>query len=126
MNTLINGNIISVSLSAEDPYLTEYTLPDGYSIDTIHVLRTTNVTSLYPGCDIESNYILRFPPINSKSPNVFSITKGDISARGELRLLVIKFGQIPDPNYFKTAFDPILVTGDDGKEYNVIPSDQFK
>lgn len=23
-------------------------------------------------------------------------------------------------------FEPILVTGDDGNEYNVIPSDQFK
>ena len=29
-------------------------------------------------------------------------------------------------NYFDNAFEPILVTGDDGKEYNVIPSDQFK
>lgn len=27
---------------------------------------------------------------------------------------------------FDSAFNPILVTGDDGKEYNVIPSDQFK
>lgn len=27
---------------------------------------------------------------------------------------------------FDTAFEPILVKGDDGKEYNVIPSDQFK
>lgn len=24
------------------------------------------------------------------------------------------------------AFEPIIVTGDDGHEYNVIPSDQFK
>lgn len=24
------------------------------------------------------------------------------------------------------AFEPILVVGDDGKKYNVIPSDQFK
>lgn len=24
------------------------------------------------------------------------------------------------------AFEPILVVGDDGKEYKVIPSDQFK
>lgn len=37
-----------------------------------------------------------------------------------------KFGQIPNPNYFATAFEPILVKGDDDKEYNVIPSDQFK
>lgn len=27
---------------------------------------------------------------------------------------------------FQKAFKPILVTGSDGKEYNVIPSDQFK
>lgn len=31
-----------------------------------------------------------------------------------------------DDHYFDKAFDPILVTGDDGNEYNVIPSDQFK
>ena len=29
-------------------------------------------------------------------------------------------------HYFDNAFKPILVTGEDGKEYNVIPSDQFK
>lgn len=33
---------------------------------------------------------------------------------------------IPDPHYFDKAFEPILVTGDDGNEYNVIPSDRFK
>mgnify|MGYP001095926717 CR=1 FL=1 len=27
---------------------------------------------------------------------------------------------------FDKAFEPILVTGEDGNEYNVIPSDQFK
>lgn len=32
----------------------------------------------------------------------------------------------PDNHYFDKAFDPILVTGDDGNEYNVIHSDQFK
>lgn len=44
----------------------------------------------------------------------------------EIRFVIEKFGQIPDAHYFDKAFDPILVTGDDGKEYNVIPSDQFK
>lgn len=34
--------------------------------------------------------------------------------------------ELPDPHYFDNAFDPILVTGDDGTAYNVIPSDQFK
>ena len=41
-------------------------------------------------------------------------------------ITIIKFGQIPDSHYFDAAFEPILVTGDDGNEYNVIPSDQFK
>lgn len=35
------------------------------------------------------------------------------------------YGNIVDPNYFDKAFEPILVKGDDGKEYNAIPSDQF-
>lgn len=34
--------------------------------------------------------------------------------------------QLPDTHYFDKAFEPILVTGADGNEYNVIPSDQFK
>ena len=29
-------------------------------------------------------------------------------------------------NYFTNPFKPILVTGDDGHQYKVIPSDQFK
>lgn len=40
--------------------------------------------------------------------------------------IIEKFGQIPDIHYFDTPFKPILVKGDDGKEYNVIPSNQFK
>ena len=32
----------------------------------------------------------------------------------------------PNINYFTGKITPILVTGDDSKEYNVIPSDQFK
>jgi hypothetical protein len=43
-----------------------------------------------------------------------------------LRLSIEKFGQIPNEHYFEKAFKPILVTGNDGKKYNVIPSDQFK
>lgn len=43
-----------------------------------------------------------------------------------IRILIEKFGQIPDSHYFDKTFEPILVTGDDGNKYNVIPSDQFK
>lgn len=28
--------------------------------------------------------------------------------------------------HFTTPFEPILVTGDNGKKYKIIPSDQFK
>lgn len=44
----------------------------------------------------------------------------------EIKFNIEKFGQIPDPHYFDNAFKPILVTGDDGNQHYVIPSDQFK
>ena len=50
----------------------------------------------------------------------------DIKKDADIRLSIEKFGQIPDPHYFDKAFEPILVTGEDGKEHKVIPSDQFK
>lgn len=43
-----------------------------------------------------------------------------------IRILIEKFGQIPDTHYFDKALAPISVTVDDGNKYNVIPSDQFK
>ena len=36
-------------------------------------------------------------------------------------ITIEKFGQIPDINYFHNTITPILVTGDDGNEYNGIP-----
>nr|DAI25622.1 MAG TPA: hypothetical protein [Caudoviricetes sp.] len=51
----------------------------------------------------------------------------DATIKGNcIRITLTKFGQLPDLHYFDAAFEPILVTGDDGNEYNVIPSDQFK
>lgn len=50
----------------------------------------------------------------------------DASVPAELRFTIEKFGQILDPHYFDKEFEPILVIGDDGNEYNMIPSDQFK
>lgn len=43
-----------------------------------------------------------------------------------IKFYIEKFGQIPYTHYFDKAFEPILVVGEDGNEYNVIPSDQFK
>ena len=69
---------------------------------------------------------MTFPPINSKSPCILHPVKVNNTKSADLRILIIKFGQIPDQHYFDKTFDPILVTGNDGNEYNVIPSDQFK
>lgn len=73
-----------------------------------------------------STVTLRFPAINSKSPSQIYLTKTDSSKEGSIYLLIEKFGQIPNIHYFDATFEPILVKGEDGKEYNVIPSDQFK
>lgn len=50
----------------------------------------------------------------------------DVNKESEIKFIIEKFGQIPDPHYFDNAFKPILVTVDDGNKYKVIPSDQFK
>lgn len=47
------------------------------------------------------------------------------AAESSLAMTITKFGQIPDSHYFDTTIEPIIVTGDDGNEYKVIPSDQF-
>lgn len=49
-----------------------------------------------------------------------------VDTTAPITFLITKFGQIPNANYFDKAFDPILVVGNDGNEYNVIPSNQFK
>lgn len=102
------------------------TLPDGYSYESINILYLSNITEIYPYFSINANKSYHIPPVNSHSPCTLNLLVTDISAKAEIRILIEKFGQIPDPHYFDKAFEPILVTGDDGKEYNVIPSDQFK
>lgn len=64
--------------------------------------------------------------VNSKSPCTIKVSRIDDTKLARLRFSIEKFGQIPNIDYFNKAFDPILVVGDDGNEYNVIPSDQFK
>lgn len=90
-------------------------LPDGYTYERVLILMANNITAINP-----------FPLVNSKSPSTLSLYIADISKEAEIRLTIEKFGQIPDNYYFDKAFEPILVTGEDGNEYNVIPSDQFK
>lgn len=126
MTLTVKGNAIDVTFDANEPL--QYgviTLPDGYSFEQITLLSANNC---YP-INILSSPLLgkrTFPPVNSKSPCQLSYAILDSTKAASFRAIIEKFGQIPDIHYFDKEFEPILVTGDDGKEYNVIPSDQFK
>jgi hypothetical protein len=122
------GNIIYISYEASELSINEQkiTLPDGYSFEDILVVDSINISTIQNRLFANSNVHMIFPPINSKSPCTFFLYVTDLTKSASIRILICKFGQIPDANYFDKAFEPILVVGDDGKEYNVIPSDQFK
>lgn len=127
MYTNINGNNVRIAIEANE--LTNnrvhITLPDGYSYESIHITYLSNIKEIKRYILVNNN-LYNFPPVRSHSPSTFDLLVADLSQRAEIRLIIEKFGQIPDPNYSNSAFDPILVVGDDGQEYNVIPSDQFK
>ena len=120
---IIKGNTIFIRIEAGAD--STIILPAGYSYEKVHFTNVVNVWGLFQ-THIYADSIFTFPPINSKSPNYFRFNISDKNKESEIRLVIEKFGQIPDDRYFDKAFDPILVTGDDGKKYNVIPSDQFK
>ena len=101
-------------------------LPDGYSYKTILITYSKNVIEINKAVTIVVGANYTFPIVNSSSPCTISLYIPTPNAVAELRFIIIEFGQKPNPNYFDNAFEPILVTGEDGKEYNVIPSDQFK
>ena len=128
MNTVIRGNCIRIYIDANE--LTNkrvpITLPDGYSYETIRILYSKNISELLPYFSAGNNTLYHIPPVRSHSPSTFNLLLWDLTATSEIRILIEKFGQIPDAHYFDKAFEPILVKGDDGNEYNVIPSDQFK
>lgn len=118
--------ITASELAANKSKRVNVTLPDGYSYETIHILYSTNISEITPYFFFTSNGVYHFPPVRSHSPSTFSILVANTSKDSEIRICIEKFGQIPDPNYFSDVFEPILVMGDDGKTYNVIPSNQFK
>lgn len=120
------GNIVDIKFDTTDSSGTAITLIDGYSIEEMTIITNTGIYGLVFGAPIKlTTENLRFPPVHSKNPNVIA-PLFDNTKEQRFTFIITKFGQIPDPNYFKKAFEPILVTGSDGKEYNVIPSDQFK
>lgn len=125
MSVNYKGNFVIIRYEAgETPEPIQ--LADGYSFETISVVGSNNINVIYNEITFVLGAVMTFPPINSKSPCVLNPLIVDNTKSAYLRILIFKFGQIPDPHYFDNAFEPILVTGDDGKEYNVIPSDQFK
>jgi hypothetical protein len=125
MKISYKGNVVIIHYDAgETP--TPIRLADGYSFDTIAIIGAANLTEIYRGITFVLGMPMRFPPVNSKSPCTLYPVVSDNTKSAYVRILIMKFGQIPDTHYFDKAFEPILVVGDDGNEYNVIPSDQFK
>lgn len=121
------GNIVDIKFDVKDSSGAAITLIDGYSIEEMTIINNSGIYGLVLGAPISrtGTVTLRFPPVHSKNPNVIH-PLFDNTKEQRFTFIITKFGQIPDPHYFDKAFEPILVVGDDGKEYNVIPSDQFK
>lgn len=127
MTNIVNGCNITLKLEANESTSNDYVyiLPIGYTINTMYITSFTNIEAVN-WATIQRYTRLVFPVVNSKSPSCITLYITDLTKAAEIRFTIEKFGQIPDARYFDTAFKPILVKGDDGKEYNVIPSDQFK
>lgn len=126
MKLFIQGNFVTFSSAPDDGQPGPIQLPAGYSFEKIRIVRQDNVSHLFPYLQTERQDVITFPPINSKSPCIIQPLIIDTTKSSIYKLIIEKFGQIPDTHYFDKAFEPILVTGDDGNEYKVIPSDQFK
>lgn len=125
MNVNVQGNFITISIPANEGQPSVIQLPDGYSYEQIRIIALNNIGYLIPYMQIQPFIKLTFPAVDSKSPCIIQPRILNTSQDSEIKFIIEKFGQIPDVHYFDNAFDPILITGD-GKEYNVIPSDQFK
>lgn len=125
MEVMIKGNNIRITLTSKDNNIV-YTMPDGYSYETFLLTGSQNINYINPLCKAVAGVTYHFPPVNSKSPTTLTLLKNDAAAEASANISIVKFGQIPYSHYFDKAFEPILVTGDDGNEYNAIPSDQFK
>lgn len=128
MNILVRGNLYYVSISANELSQNTFsiTLPDGYSVETITISDLSNVSVLENIITLSSKQTYTFPAVDGKSPCKLDLRVGDRTKTANFSFIIEKFGKIPDIHYFDNAFKPILVTGKDGNEYNMIPSEQFK
>ena len=122
------GPLISIHFDANDlpNNSTVVQLPGGYSYERIFINDLLNINGLTEHMSIHRGDHITFPVVNSKSPSRLYLHISDISKPSDIKITIEKFGQIPDTHYFDNPFRPILLTDDDGNEYNVIPSDQFK
>ena len=128
MNIEYYGPFIRISFKANeivDPHVSVKLAP-GYTYERILINNLFNITELHAYQSVAKGDRFTFPPVNSKSPSVLHLFIPDVTKSAEIRFSIEKFGQIPDEHYFETAFKPILVTGDNGNKYKIIPSDQFK
>lgn len=125
METTVKGNSIRITLTATENNIV-YTMPDGYSYEAFLLTGFLNINYINTICKAIAGVTYHFPPVRSKSPTTLTLLKSNASAEASALITIVKFGQIPNSHYFDKPFEPILVTGDDGNEYNVIPSDQFK
>ena len=105
---------------------TSVKLDHGYTYESIFIHNISNISELHSYQTIARGDRISFPPVNCTSPSILYLFIPDITKPAEIRLSIEKFGQIPNEHYFDEAFKPILVNGNDGNKYKVIPSDQFK
>lgn len=128
MTTEYYGPFIHIHFNANElsEGRTYVQLPTGYSYERIFINNLVNIDEINTYITVKRGDRLTFPPVNSKSPILLYLFIPDITKPADIKLSIEKFGQIPYPDYFTNPFNPILVKGDDGKDYKVIPSDQFK
>lgn len=125
MKSIIKGNCLRIELSPEENNIV-FTMPDGYSYESFMLTEANNINYINPKCRAIQGTIYNFPPIRSRSPATITLEKRNVASIASVCITIVKFGQIPDVHYFDDPFEPISVTGEDGKEYKSIPSDQFK
>lgn len=127
MTNIVKGPNIYLRFNSNElnDHFYNYTLPEGYSINIMHITHSINILIINEASSKIDNKLV-FPVVNSKSPSIIQLYIADVSKEAAIRFTIEKFGQIPDPHYFDGSFKSILVTGEDGNEYKVIPSDQFK
>lgn len=130
MTITVFGNIIVFFYAAGEGTDNRYPyhLPDGYSLHDFSI-KGTNGGVWFPGSNPqlpEAGQDGIIPIVDGKSPCFFDWYVNDPSKAAYIVLTIHKFGGEPWIDYWQKAFEPIVVKKQDGTEYNIIPSDQFK